>query len=48
MSTGFLKRFYLFEREHELGGRGRGKGREADFLLSRAPITGLNPRTPGS
>ena len=45
----FFLRFYSFicererEREQEQGG---GQG-EADSLLSREPILGLNPRNPG-
>ena len=45
----FKKFIYLrkSEREHEQGGRTEGK-READFLLSREPDMGLDPRTQGS
>lgn len=46
----FLKRFYLFEREHERaeskGGEERREAEgEADSSLSREPDVGLDPRT---
>jgi len=43
----FLKDFiHLFESESFGGGRTEGEG-EADFLLSREPNAGLDPRTLG-
>jgi len=37
----------VYASVHELGGRVEGEG-EADFLLSREPDVGLDPRTPVS
>ena len=43
----FKKRFYLFDRERAQAGRAAEGEGEADFLLSREPNMGLDPRTLG-